>query len=331
MVQSNTLITMRAIHILISIICATLFTCCNSEIFINDFIKEVPDTCFVENKIPYKLKFDSDNWDILNVYSMSALNFDIYDLNGNLKKNYLPLENGETAILSYESTYIALRIEKKDSKTMEIICTKNLNNSPVNIKIEVGNKYTRKIIGVSIKPTNKLIIDKVEYDFENDFYYSNDVIEQVDGINANLADSKEALTFSFYPYRNSQRRIEFYPDDYNVFFNMDKYLGNQLAEIIIPDIENGKPVMRNTKVIFGLREQSFWTGRVDRNHIIQTTVQGGETKRIEIYNRIEEFNVNYKVHASNPDTGEKCIFTGRLNSKDPFGCLMIFPNLDNKE
>lgn len=83
--------------------------------------------------------------------------------------------------------------------------------------------------------------------------------------------------------------------------------------------------MGNTKVKFGLKEQSFWTGRLDKDFVVSTTVQPGETKKIEVYNNIEEFHVNYKVHASNPDTGEECVFTGRLSSKDPFDYLMIFP------
>ena len=145
----------------------------------------------------------------------------------------------------------------------------------------------------------------------------------------NNSNSEEPVTLNFYPFKNSLRKIQFYPDDYESFNNMDKILGENLAEIPIPDIVDGKPVMGNTKVKFGLLEQSFWTGRLDKDFMVSTTVQPGEIKNIEVYNDIEEFHVNYKVHASNPDTGEECVFTGRLNSKDPFDYLVIFPKLDN--
>lgn len=43
---------------------------------------------------------------------MTSLNYDIYDLDGNKTNNRLPLENGETAIISYQSTYYKFFIKK---------------------------------------------------------------------------------------------------------------------------------------------------------------------------------------------------------------------------
>ena len=154
---------------LIYILLVTIFTGCNSGIFIEDFITDIPDTCTVEKDKTYKLHFDSDNWDILNVYGTKSMLLEIYELDGSTRKDYLPLENGENAIISYEDIYCRFRIEKKNSQEMEIICDKNLNNSPMLLSIEVGNKYVRKTINVSLKPTEKFVIDRVEYDFENDF------------------------------------------------------------------------------------------------------------------------------------------------------------------
>ncbi|WP_299229602.1 hypothetical protein [uncultured Bacteroides sp.] len=321
---------MRTRNIILSIFITTLFTCCNSGVFIDNFISEYPDTCHVVNGKPYKLNFDSDNWNVLNVYSMTSLNYDIYDLDGNKTNNRLPLENGETAIISYRSTYYKFHIEKRNSKEIIITCDKNLENYPISFSMVVGNQYTRRTINVLLNPTNKFVIDKVEYDFENDFYYSNYVVEQVDGMTVNNSNSEGPITLHLYPFKNSLRKIKFAPDDYEIFKNMDKILGENLAEIPIPDIVDEKPVVRNTKATFGLKEQSFWTGRLDKDFMVSTTVQPGETKNIEVYNNIEEFHVNYRVYASNPDTGEEYIFKGRLYSEDPFDYLMIFPKLDLK-
>lgn len=303
-----------------------LFTACNSGIFIDDFITEIPDTCKVESDKPYKLHFDSEDWDILNVYSTKSMLLEIYELDGSTKKDYLPLENGENAIISYKDTYCRFRIEKRNSREIEIICDKNLNNSPMNISIEVGNKYVRKTIKVSLKPTEKFVIDKVEYDFENDFYYSKLPAEQVEGMTVDNTDSSKPVILSFYPFKNAKRRIKFYPDDYDAFSKADIFLGSQLAEITVPDIVDGKPVIQNTKVTFGLTEQSFWTGKLDKDFVVRDTVNPGEKKNIEIYNNIEEFHVNYKIHTSNHKTGEKYVFTGRLNSMDPYDYLIIHPN-----
>lgn len=324
---------MRATTIvLLYIILTTLFTNCNPDIFIDDFITEYPDTFYVEKGKPFKLNFNSDNWNITNIEGVSINTFDytIYDLEGNpIYNNFLLLHEGETGIIYYESTYYAFRIEKRNNRELEIICVKNIVNQPIAFTIIVGNEYFHKEINVSLQPTSKFVIDRVEYDFENDFYYCDYVVEQVDGMTVNNSNSEEPVTLNFYPFKNSLRKIQFYPDDYESFNNMDKILGENLAEIPIPDIVDGKPVMGNTKVKFGLLEQSFWTGRLDKDFMVSTTVQPGEIKNIEVYNDIEEFHVNYKVHASNPDTGEECVFTGRLNSKDPFNYLVIFPKLDN--
>lgn len=315
----------------IYILLVTIFTGCNSGIFIEDFITDIPDTCKVEKDKAYKLHFDTEEWDILNVYSTKSMLLDIYELDGKTKKDYLPLENGENAIISYEDTYCRFRIEKRNSQEMEIICDKNLNNSPMNLSIEVGNKYVRKTIKVSLKPTEKFVIDRVEYDFENDFYHNTDIVEQVDGITVNNTESSEgSITLNFYPYKNSKRRIKFYPDNYEIFNNLDKILGENLAEIQIPDIVEGKPVIQGTKATFGLKEQSFLTGRLDKDFTVSITVPPGETKKIEVYNYIEEFAANYKVYASNPDTEEEYIFKGRLYSDDPFDYLMISPKPDQK-
>lgn len=318
--------------IILSVLLTTLFSSCNSGIFVDDFITEVPDTCKVESGKPYKLNFDSDNWDILNIYAISSsMFFTIYDLDGNKKKNYLPLENGETAIISCQSAYYKFRIEKRNNREIMILCDKNLYDTPFSFNINVGNQYTRKTINILLKPTNKFVIDRVKYDFENDYYYDNNIVEQVDGMTVNNSGSEGSVTLKFHPFKNSLRKIEFHPDNYESFNNLDNFLGKNLAEIPIPDIVDGKPVIQNTKVTFGLMEQVFWTGKLDKDFVVSTTIQPGETKKIEIYNCIEEFHVNYKVHTSNPDTGEKCIFTGRLSSKDPFDYLMLFPKSDNKE
>ena len=308
---------------LIYISLVTIFTGCNSDIFIDDFITDIPDTCVVENGKPYKLHFDSGDWSILNIYGtgINPLDYSVRNLDGEQK--YLPLQNGETAIISYKTTFYEFRIEKRKSDEMEIICDKNLVNSTIGFKIEIGNEYTRKTINISLGQTSKFVIDKVEYDFKNDFYYNNMLVEQVNGMTIHNSNSEEPVTLSFHPFKNSLRRIEFFPDDYDTFYHLDKYLGNGLAEIPIPDIVDGKPVMRNTKVTFGVKEQSFRTGKLDNDFTIHATVQPGETQKIEIFNCIEEFTVKYKIHASNHETGEECIFTGQLNSKDPFDYLMI--------
>lgn len=317
---------MRTSITILYIFLASLFTCCNSDVFIDDFISEYPDTCRVENGKPYKLNFDSDNWNVLNVYSMTSLNYDIYDLDGNKTNNRLPLENGETAIISYQSTYYKFRIEKRNSQGIIITCDKNLENYPISFSMVVGNQYTRRTINVLLNPTNKFVIDRVEYDFENDFYYSNYVVEQVDGMTVNNTGSKSPVILNFYPFKNSLRKIKFYPENYEIFKDMDKILGKELAEIPIPDIVNGKLVIQNTKATFGLLEQGFWTGKLDKDFVVKDTINPGEIKNIEIYNKIEEFSVNYRVYASNPETDEEFIFTGRLNSKDPFGYSKIHPN-----
>ena len=76
---------------LIYISLVTIFTGCNSDIFIDDFITDIPDTCVVENGKPYKLHFDSGDWNILNIYGtgINPLDYIVRNLDGEQK--YLPL------------------------------------------------------------------------------------------------------------------------------------------------------------------------------------------------------------------------------------------------
>lgn len=110
---------MRTKITILSILFATLFTSCNSEVFIDNFISEYPDTCRVESGKPYKLNFDSDNWNISSMEGVAINTFDytIYDFQGNPIYNYFPLlYEGETGIIYYESTYYAFRIEKRNNR-----------------------------------------------------------------------------------------------------------------------------------------------------------------------------------------------------------------------
>lgn len=70
----------------------------------------------------------------------------------------------------------------------------------------------------------------MEYDFENDFYHNTDIVEQVDDMTVKNSDSEGSVTVNFYPYKNSKRRIKFYPDNYEIFNNLDKILGKNLAQ-----------------------------------------------------------------------------------------------------
>lgn len=307
---------------LLSVFITILFYGCNSDIFIKDFIKEIPETCIVENGKEYSLYFDTADWDILNINNVQSDDFKICDLDGNQKNNSLPLENGETAILYFENPYHRFRIEKRNSKELKIICEKNLDNSPICFGIEVGNKYLHKCINVSLNPTDKFIIDKVEYDLLNDFNYSNNVVEQVDYVSVNNSSSDSPVKIGIYPYKNSYRIIEFTSIDYEIN-NLTKYFGEQLPEIAIPDIEEGKPVIRNTKAIFGTGKQKLIPEKVDKNFIFEVTVPPGEKKNIEVYNEIELLTTNYKIYASNPQTGEKIVFKGTFYSRSPFGYLTI--------
>ena len=75
---------------------------CNSGVFIDDYLPEVPVVQLSETDSVARINFKSDNWDILNIYGASENVWGVVcDLEGKPDGRNLPLENGANAVISW--------------------------------------------------------------------------------------------------------------------------------------------------------------------------------------------------------------------------------------
>ena len=64
-----------------------------------------------------------------------------------------------------------------------------------------------------------------------------------------------------------------------------RLLGIPLPEIIIPDIVDSKPVINETKVTFGIRDQQLKTD-LDKELTVDVTIDGFDNRKIKIFNEL---------------------------------------------
>ena len=125
--------------------------------------------------------------------------------------------------------------------------------------IIVGNEYKQEYINLLLAPTSKYKVDSVVYDWDK-FEFFEGHLKEMGSLIVNNEKSSSPLTILFYPYKNSMHEIYFYdstlPWGKEIF---SRLLGMQLPEIIIPDIVDSKPVLNETKVTFGIRDQKLKT------------------------------------------------------------------------
>ena len=85
---------------------------CNSGVFIDDYLPEVPVVQLSETDSVARINFKSDNWDILNIYGASENVWGVVcDLEGKPDGRNLPLENGANAVIKMakiNSSHIAI-------------------------------------------------------------------------------------------------------------------------------------------------------------------------------------------------------------------------------
>ncbi|WP_290080011.1 hypothetical protein, partial [Bacteroides acidifaciens] len=83
------------------------------------------------------------------------------------------------------------------------------------------------------------------------------------------------------------------------------FTSDNLPEIVIPDIINQeKPVLGNTKIPFGIKQQYIATD-VDKDKAVEVKIDAHDKRKVVVYNYLERYEVPLKVYASNPITGGK--------------------------
>lgn len=310
----------------------SVFAGCNSEVFIDEFLTDVPTVSLSETENEVTVRFDTDNWSIIDInYLRSDMSVFATDLEGENGKS-LPFEEGETGIVHCRNTFLDFQVEKKNSRELHLIAGENLYDWPFEAAIRVGNRYEEKMIQVSFAPTRKYQVDSVAYDWSQFSFYDN-MLEPVDEMVVNTLNSTQPVTVCFYPYRNSARTVEFsmLGSSGNIGReDVQQLLEDSLSQVEIPDVVNGVPGLYGTKVSFCVQEQRLDAG-LDKNLGVEKKLEPGRKVRLEVFTGMKMYNILYKVYLSNSFTGKRMIFSGTLSSSTPFDYLIVPFDITNED
>lgn len=304
------------IHKLLYLSMLIFLSGCNSDVFVEDFLPgEQMDVAISETDNTKEINFKSDNWRLIDITPFMSGSFTTraYTLDG--EPVSFPFGEKEPAIVHCLSDFIDFRVEKRGGNKLLLTLNENLMNEDVTMLIKVGNDYKEQQIKTLLAPTRKYQIDSVVYNWK-EFEIYEGAAREMESI---TIDNKLStpITFVVYPFRKSAREIQFY-NPANVWDEelFKRLLGIPLPEITIPDIVDSKPVLHNTKAPFGIMEQEL-EAPLDKKLSVEVIVDAYDKRRILVINDMERYSVPYKVYISNPVTGKKRIFSGKLTSSRP--------------
>lgn len=307
---------MKYLYIIICWSCAWMFASCNSDVFIEDFLPGETHTVNVSIEDNGKeVLFEGEEWGVEQIMGDMTSSVQAYTLDE--EPAFLPFVEGELGIIRYEDEFLNFSIEKRSADQLKIILKENLWNKPFEISIEVGGKYGRKFLHALLAPTQKYQIDSIVYDWSQFATYQGE-LKPVDVIGVDNLYGSSPVALTVYPYKDSAREVSF-NDNQGLGWDQECYerlLGEELPEIVIPDMVDWKPVMGNTKVKFGMQYQKLDVG-LDKGLAVKVTVDEHDRKNVRVYNLIEQYTLPYTVYISNPESGKKRVISGEMHSELP--------------
>lgn len=303
---------------------------CNGDIFIDDYMpKGYDETAISETDNSKEINFKSDNWGLFEIFCETSDQYTVnaYTMDG--ESTSLPFEEKELGIIHIKSDYVDVQVEKKSGNKLKVILNENLMNEHVRIRIVVGNSFKYEEIKVQLAPTQNYQIDSIVYDFDKFETHEGRLKEMEHLIIRNKSSSP--ITFSFFPYRKSTREIHFSdPTTVGEEELFTHFLGIPLPEITIPDIADGKPVLRDSKAAFGMKAQHLAVG-LDKELLVDVTIDGLDRRKVIVFNEMRSYSVPYKIYISNPGTGKELTFSGKLESSEPIDYFIVKQVWDENE
>ena len=312
-----------------SLLAAAMLAGCNDDVFIDNFMTEVPQVLLSEEDSCAAVRFDASNWGVLKCYSLyGGMDMSATTLGGEPQE--LPWHTGGNGRLDYGDRFLDFHLEKTGGGRLDMTLRENLYDEPVRMYIEVGNEYETRMLEPLLMPTPKYTVDSVAYDWGSFSSWSED--PKVEIAYSTVVDnrgSSQPVSVRMYPYRYSKRIATFYASDANwVEHNYRRVFGNSLPKIEIPDVTDGEAAMQGTEVEFGVARQTMDYGR-DTDFSIDIKVEAGAWQEITIANGIRTYSVPYTVYASCPWSGRRRIYSGTLVCSCPEGYLVAKHDMGN--
>lgn len=304
---------------------ALAMSACNADIFIDDFLPQTPSLRIERAGETVSIPFEATNWGILWGYNIDE-SFHTWstDLEGNSLS--LPFDEEQLGIVHIQDDFFDLQVEKKNRREMSVTLLENLYDYPIEMSLAVGNQYVEKRIPLTLAPGSKYRVDSVAYDWSQ-FHTYDYGAEWVYSLIVDNTMSADTIWATIRPYEDAVRSVRFsipgtvMPADYYTTI-----LGSPLPEVTIPDIEDGQPVLQDTRATFNLHEQDLPAG-LDKNFSTRVPVPGGKNMKVGVYVTIENYTVPFTLHCSNPDSGRTRTFSGTLTSDRPYDYFYVKEDL----
>ena len=299
---------------------------CNNDLFIDEFLKEAPKIELSHGESA-SVHFENGEWKILQVTTADThLEFpgDIYDLEGNLLREdtrYISDMDGLFKFVHHRSNMI-FSITRPAEDRLIIALEESVRDEPVYIEVLVGNEWAQKRIQAILNPCRKYVIEKVEYDFTKFDYYDNAMELKSKATYRNTGDTP--LTVILMPYQDIYRRIQLLdlkdlsrPNTAVFEAELLPIFGKDRPTFEIPDINDGKPVMKGTMVPFTIDECHLPTG-LPEDKQIPVEIPAFSHMEVSCFLEMQQYDLPVKIEAVNPDTGNRINYSARLSVEQPF-------------
>ena len=304
------------------LLCALACGGCNGDVFIDEFMSGEPPTVSIgQEGETVTIPFEADNWGICSLSSFyNPFGVQVTDLEGN--DLHLPMEEGQTGIVRTIDDFLDLEAVKRNGREVELTLRENLYDNPVELDLVVGNGYEEKTIPVRVASGSKYRVDSVAYDWGQFFTYDYKA-EWVYSIIVDNTQATDTTWAHIRPYEKAVRRVRF--SIQGEVMGKDYYttiLGAPLPEVPIPDVVDGKPLLRDTRVTFDPDEQDLPVD-LDKNFTVLVPVPGGKKMEVGAYVSVEYYDVPFVIHCSHPYSGRTRTFSGTLSSDRPYDYFYI--------
>lgn len=272
--------------------CCLLLAGCNGDRFVEeDILSGIPETVDVRCGEPAVIRFRNDDWEL----------------------------RSDT---SYDFGLVKFTLERTAPDELTIRATECLYDEPYDfqLKIDMGEMgtLTTATVGLRIQPGAKYVADSITYDWGK-FHYSKNVAEEGELTIIRNASSKP-VTWTVRPYKGAVFTQWFTgmenPNDVPSVF------GTPMPEVAVPDAdEEGRPVLRGRLLPFSPMLQIVPMDDDPTEERI--TVGAGEAVRVEVWLNVEEYDVPFTLHASNPESGGKRTYTGTYRYHRPYDYFIL--------
>ena len=305
-----------------------LWTSCNNDLFVDEFLAEDVNLT-VACGDSAMVHFDADNWDVLSIDFLSGANFKVksYDSDGNLLSDKSQYNYHGMARIEAENDYNYFEIERTSERKLKFRPLEMMHDDSYNLDILVGNEYEQRQLKFTIQPSPKYQVDSIAYNWDSFDTFDNE-IKPVGSILLSNQGSTP-MTYYAHPYKNGVKRT------FEFFWNHDTYVRfifDEEERVTVPDVENGKPVMKQTQIPLGEngKKIDLPLDSFNPDFEVPVIIDPYDERNVTIWHQIENYKISCTLYTSHPISHRKGIYQGRLYSARPYGYL-IFKETTNQD